>query len=102
MSDKAREFSPVIFFGTDAVRNDGVKDFRPTAVSAIRAEEEKKAAEVEEQFSAPAEDKAESDPKDPDPETVAKVEHPADAAPATADTTPPALSHPDLDVLFGE
>ena len=105
MNDTARQLSPMIFFGTDEVRNDGVRDFRPTAASAIRAEEAKKAAEaanVEEQFSAPTEDETDSDPKDPDPKAAAKTDHPASVDPVTADTTSSALSHPDLDALFGE
>ncbi len=99
-----RQLAPMIFFGTDQVRNDSVRDFRPTAASAVVAEEKKKSddtALVEEQFSAPEGD-GDSDPKDPDPETVAKVEHPADAESATVVTPSPTVSHPDLDALFGD
>lgn len=39
--------APVMFFGTDEARNEGVKDFRPTPMSAVKAEmqEAEKAAE---------------------------------------------------------
>lgn len=105
MSD-TRQLAPMIFFGTDEVRNDGVRDFRPTAASAVRAEEQKKAADdatVDEQFSAP-EETPDGDPKDlgpeSDPEATAKAEHPVSAESATVDTSSPA-GHPDLDLLFG-
>lgn len=89
-----RTVTPILFFGTDEWRNEGVKDFRPTAASYERAENE--AIESAVKQDEPNEEVQTEDPKALTQTDVDSKEiHPSSQTEDEPKTEP--TSHPDLD-----